>query len=481
MRILTRYILRSQAGPFLFALITLTSLLLINTVARKLEELVGKGLPWSVLFEFLELSIPHILALTLPMAVLVAVLYSFSQLTADNEITALKASGVNLLGFLIPLLFMATIIAGIMVWFNDRVLPESNHRLKNLITDIARKSPTFELKEQAINEIATGDMRSKYYLQAGTVTPGTNALKDVVIYDLSNNSKARTVYADRGVMAFNGEHTDLFLTLHDGWIHEQDSATPERFQRVFFHDFFLRIRGVGNKLERSADEFRSDREMNIAMLKKEIKKARTDLDEIEAESLRRERQQIAQALTGTKATPLPPSAGIVPTDAHGVPLPEISSRPNLATGGFGADEMVRQNALEARVLKTRAESVHDRFNQYSTELQKKFSIPFACLVFVLIGAPLAIRFPRGGVGMVIAISLGIFGIYYVSLIGGESLSDKGVLAPFWGMWGANLVFGTLSLFGLARIGHESSTTRGGGWDEVLYRLRSFFGRRAKPS
>jgi hypothetical protein len=67
----------------------------------------------------------------------------------------------------------------------------------------------------------------------------------------------------------------------------------------------------------------------------------------------------------------------------------------------------------------------------------------------------------------------------VSLIGGESLSDKGVLAPFWGMWGANLVFGTLSLFGLARIGHDSSTTRGGGFDELLYTVRSFFGRRAK--
>jgi lipopolysaccharide export system permease protein len=474
-RILTRYILRSQVGPFLFALITLTSLLLINTVARKLEDLVGKGLPWSVLFEFLELSIPHILALTLPMAVLVAVLYSFSQLTADNEITALKASGVNLLSFLVPLLFVAAIIASIMVWFNDRVLPESNHRLKNLITDIGRKSPTFQLKEQAINEIATGDMRSRYFLQAGTVTPGTNALKDVVIYDLSNTARARTVYADRGVMAFNPAHTDLFLTLHDGWIHEQETITPERFQRVFFHDFFLRIRGVGNKLERSTDSFRSDREMNIAMLQKEVSKAREELSDIERESLRREHQQIKQTLSGTKARPLPPSAGLIPLDARGVPLPEVTARPNLLSGP-AYDELVRQNALEARVLKTRAESVRDRVNQYSTELQKKFSIPFACLVFVLIGAPLAVRFPRGGVGMVIAISLGIFGIYYVSLIGGESLSDKGVLAPFWGMWGANLMFMTLSLFGLARLGHESTTTRGGGFDELLYNVHRFFGR-----
>ena len=96
MRILTRYLLRAHFGPFIFSLSVLTGLLLINTVARRFQDLAGKGLPLSIITEVFVLSIPYTLALTLPMSVLVAVLYVFSQLTADNEITALKASGVSL-------------------------------------------------------------------------------------------------------------------------------------------------------------------------------------------------------------------------------------------------------------------------------------------------------------------------------------------------------------------------------------------------
>src|SRR5690606_21721949 len=103
MRILTRYLLRSHAGPFMFALITLTAILFVNTIARRFEDLAGKGLPVTVILEVFMLSLPHILALTLPMAVLVAVLYAFAQLAADNEITALKAGGVNLIRMIMPL------------------------------------------------------------------------------------------------------------------------------------------------------------------------------------------------------------------------------------------------------------------------------------------------------------------------------------------------------------------------------------------
>jgi lipopolysaccharide export system permease protein len=106
------------------------------------------------------------------------------------------------------------------------------------------------------------------------------------------------------------------------------------------------------------------------------------------------------------------------------------------------------------------------------EYHKKFAIPFACIVFVLLGAPLAVRFPRGGPGMVIGFSLAIFGIYYVSLIGGETLGDNGTVPPHWGPWGPNLVFFAISLWALSRIGKEASTTRGGGWEDMWFSMRT---------
>ena len=110
MKIITKYVLREHAGPLTFALTALTSLMLLNFISRQFGELVGKGLPWSVIGEFFLLSIPFTVALTVPMSVLVAVLYAYSRLAAENEVTALKASGVS------PWRMVAPSIMGGVVW-----------------------------------------------------------------------------------------------------------------------------------------------------------------------------------------------------------------------------------------------------------------------------------------------------------------------------------------------------------------------------
>jgi lipopolysaccharide export system permease protein len=120
-------------------------------------------------------------------------------------------------------------------------------------------------------------------------------------------------------------------------------------------------------------------------------------------------------------------------------------------------------------------------NQNAVELHKKFAISVACMVFVLVGAPIALRFPRGGVGLVIGASLVIFGIYYVGLIAGEALADKDLLTPFWAMWGANILLTAAGLVLLVRMGRESTTTRGGDLAELLEVVRGFFRRGGEPA
>ena len=449
MSILTRYLLKSHAGPFLFALTMLTGLLLINTVARRFEDLAGKGLSARVILEVFVLSIPHIVALTLPMAVLVAVLFTFSQIAAENEITALKASGVNLARLLVPLVVAAAILAGAMVWFNDQILPETNHRLKNLLVDISRKSPTLQLKEQVINEIQTGDMRTRYFLQAGDIDPVSNRLKDVVIYDLSLPGRSRTVYADSGRMAFNREQTDLFLNLYDGSVNELNEREPENFQRVFFDQQVIRLRGVGNQLQRTTEEgFRGDREMSIGMLRAEIVRYEREIEQLEAER------------AALNAGPAAEAGDTLPAPTEAAPLPRMP-RP----------EEIRQAELE--MIETRAEALRNDINRNNIEIQKKYSIPFACIVFVLIGAPLAVRFPRGGVGFVIAASLAIFAVYWIGLRGGEVLGDEGYVPTFWAMWITNVIGLAIGLWAISRVGKEVSTARGGGWEDFRAAMRGF--------
>lgn len=462
MGILTRYLIRAHVGPFLFAFTVLTGLLFLNTVARRSQDLAGKGLPWSVIAEVLVLSLPHIVALTLPMAVLVAVLYTYNEMTAANETTAMAANGANPVRLLVPLVGVGAILAGVMLFFNDRVLPETNHRLKNLLVDIGQKSPTFELREQVLNEIRTGDRRTKYFLQARRIDRATNDLTDVAIYDVSNPDRARTIYAQRGTMAFNRERTDLFLTLYDGVMHEADLADPRSFQRLFFQEQVIRLRGVGDELTRQGGSFRSDREMSIAMLKAAALERQRELAEVQGESREEVRRAVEVAL-GLGANGQASGPGRPPPSAGWFPFVTV-------TGDQAQDALTRSTALRLRTLAARARSLERQENMFRVEIHKKYAIAFACIVFVLLGAPVAVRFPSGGVGMVIAFSLAVFSVYWVGLIGGEKLADTGAISPAWAMWAPNVVFLGVAAWALAKMGRKGITPRGGGWDDLRYAL-----------
>jgi lipopolysaccharide export system permease protein len=423
MKVLTRYLLRAHVGPFLFAFVALTGVILINTLAKSMAELAGKGLPLGVVFEFFVLSLPANIALTLPMSMLVAVLYTFSTLASENEITALKASGIDLKRMVLPLLVTAALIAGGMIWFNDRVLPEANYRWRMLMVDVAQTSPLLALQEQVINPIQTSDGLSRYYLQAGRIEATTGRMQDVSIYDVSAQHMSRTIYADSGRMGTTGDGTDLVLTLYDGHMREADFNEPLAFQQVVFERQVMRMKGVSQRLERSTESsYRTDRDMNVAMMQARIDTLRTEM----------------ATLRANLGQELPPSAG----------------EPTTVIGG----EVVR--GADARIR-----GLEYQIREYQVEIQKKFSIAVATLVFVLIGVPLALRFPRGGVGMVIAASLGIFGIYYVGLIGGETLGDEGIVPPAVAMWMTNVVFALLGLWGISRLGREFGTSRGSGWGD----------------
>jgi lipopolysaccharide export system permease protein len=114
------------------------------------------------------------------------------------------------------------------------------------------------------------------------------------------------------------------------------------------------------------------------------------------------------------------------------------------------------------------------------EIQKKFALAAACFIFVLLGAPIALRFPRAGVGLTIGVSLVVFGLYYVGLIAGESLARRGLVPPFVSMWLANVVFGVLALILLARMGRETGSSRGD-FREVIDNLKYRFKRKPAAS
>ncbi|HJQ12810.1 MAG TPA: LptF/LptG family permease [Gemmatimonadaceae bacterium] len=515
MKILHRYVLKEHVGPLTFALTALTSILLLQYIGKHFGELVGKGLPATVIAEFFGLSIPLTVALTLPMAVLVATLYAFSRLAAENEITALKASGVSLRSVLKPVLWAALGVTLVMIGFNDQVLPRSNHKLAVLQRDIAQKKPTFGLREQVINEVSPG----KFYLRAGHLDEASNLMREVTIYDMADPAVKRTIYADSGNMRMVHNMSDLELVLYSGNTEDVPTNNPSELRRLYFDVDVVRVRGVGNQFQKTtADSYKSDREMTVCEMQQAQNKARRDHAQARKEFLSRLPQikgmktTLAEDLLKVRLNPpwdvglgrlycnafafLTPkkakAQGVSSTPLRQVTKPAASSTSlrtpltQAQTPATGQGAPPARNPLKAppnaqplpvavdaaalsqlEGLRLRLTDTAQLMNAYGVEIHKKFALAVACFVFVLLGAPIALRFPRGGVGLTIGVSLFVFALYYVCLIAGESIAKRGMMPAVVSMWMANVIFALLALWLLAKMGQEGSTARGGDMKEMI--------------
>ncbi len=489
MRLIDRYLLRQLAAPFFFGLTALTSLMLLSQIAKKFGALVGKGLPWTVIAEVFGLSVPFIVAMTLPMAVLLAVLYAFSHLAADNEITAMRASGISVYQVLAPVLVWGVLMSAFNFAFVDQVLPRSNARLRSLLIDIGRKKPTFELREQVINEVPP----SQYFLRAGRIDAATGRLKDVTIYDVGGESSRRIIYADSGQMAYAEGQTDLSLRLYDGAIHQFRPAEPQTFQLTYYHVNDIRVRNVFDELERNTSEaVRGDREMSTCEMLSVIHSARNERGEATRDrrellvsdlrrlldlppiptpspgdsAWRRPRycgwiQSVHQLILPRTAEAQGPAQGKAPQTVKPGPQP-IKPRPTPP-----GPRMTLSNWSQVATAIDRMKDADQRADRYLVEVHKKWAISLACISFVIIGIVMALRFPRGGIGLVIGGGLAVFSIHYVGLTAGESLADRGLVSPWLAMWSPNIVLTIIGLIGLVRVSRESGSTRGGDFQEVL--------------
>jgi lipopolysaccharide export system permease protein len=508
-KILHRYVLKEHLGPLTFALTALTSILLLQYIGKHFGELVGKGLPTVVIAEFFGLSIPLTVALTLPMAVLVSTLYAFSRLAAENEITALKASGVSLVSVLKPVLWAALGVTLVMVGFNDQVLPRSNHKLATLQRDIAQKKPTFGLREQVINEVSPG----KFYLRAGHLDEATNLMREVTIYDMSDPTRRRTTYADSGNMKMSRGLTDLELTLYNGNMQDVPTATPTQLQRLYFDSTLIRVRGVGNQFQKTnVDSYKSDREMTVCEMQDAQDRSRREHAMAEKDFaknlalLRKAKAKISKEVLavdpsapwdiglgrlycGLVALVIPKTAGaqaVSSTPRRVLARPQVPARvPSGAPTPLArildgppsaADSLQRSVAMETAAIEALRVKLVDSsqlMNSYGVEIHKKFALAVACFVFVLLGAPIALRFPRGGVGLTIGVSLFVFALYYVCLIAGESLGKRGLMPAVVSMWMANVIFAAIALLMLRKMGKEGSTARGGDMREMFDSIRGW--------
>ncbi|MCB2231647.1 LptF/LptG family permease [bacterium] len=422
MKILSRYILREHIAPFLFAFVTVTFILLIDYVPRIVNQVIDKDLSLWVVLELVALNLAWMLALSVPMSVLVATLMAFGRMGSDMEIIAMKASGVNLLRVLLPLLAAGCVITYLMVQFNDKILPDLNKEARQLSADIRNMRPTLVFRSGVfINDIPG------YLILIDKIDHGTSRVEGVRISDTRDDAKPRIIVADSGYLKVTDNGRNLQFSLYDGEVHLMDLADANNYRKAAFKHQEINVSGDPSELVRTEREYRTDREMGIDMLQERVDQAEGAIVPLQGKIEDSFREKASFLLADTFKAEM--------TDIRIDSLAYLRLK-NEVAGWHRLVERNREQMTAQRKI----------MNKFDLEIHKKYSIPAASLAFILIGAPLGILAKRGGMGVAIANSILLFIIYWAFLIGGEDVADRGLVDPFWAMWSANFLVGGVGLY-----------------------------------
>lgn len=420
--ILYRYILKQHFAPFFFSLITLIFVFLLQFLMKFADKLVGKGLGFWIIAQLITYSLAWIVVLVGPMAVLVAVLMAYGSLSQNNEIACMKAAGISLYKMMFPSILASVVLALLLIQFNNNVYPDANHKLRLLQDDIRNKKPTLSLTPGIFSQEI-----NYYAILVRNSDPNSNRLEGMLIYDYTNPFKTNIVSAKKGNVYFSKDQKKLIMDLEDGEIHEFDFNDQKAYRKMIFDNHKIAMDASQFSFQQSTSSFRGERELGapeMLIIADSLKKLKNVKEE-------KYLSDFESYILAKKNAPGIRNSSPNTTDHH--ILLRIEDRLRYAKTSMLADSDNLLNSTK-------------EINKYMVEVHKKYSLPAACIIFVLIGAPLGIMIRKGGFGVAAGISLMFFLIYWVFLIGGEKLADRGMLSPFWGMWGANFFLGALGVW-----------------------------------
>ena len=424
MRTLSTYVLKAHVAPAAAGLAIFYFVLSMDFIVDYLNLFIAKGVPGMAVLEGFVLSLAWMTVMAVPMAVMVAVLTAFGRLSGDNEITAAKATGVNVFSLILPVLATAVLVASGLFWFSNHLVPAANHRLKVLLVDIHRIRPLATIEPGILTELP-GD----YTILVERMDPQTSEIFGVKIHKLEGGRPLQTVVADRGRITNSQSADFVSLELFDGEVQELDPDDPTRFNRLVFDRHVINIEQTGAELVRTERARKGDRELSVAELRQRIEESRAEAERAEEKMGRILDSRLAATLDAVYG----PDSGEAAEDQP-----------------FDRRAALRTAAAELRNVA----SSERHIRRLLVEFHKKLAIPMACVVFVLIGAPLGIRSRRGGVGIGAGTGILFFLIYYLFLVGGEQLGDRGIVSPFWAMWSANIIFGGVGLLLTLSVSRE---------------------------
>jgi len=452
-------LLKRHVNPFLFCFFTLMFLLLMQFLILHIDNLIGKDIPLSVIAELIVTNLAYMVVLAAPMAVLVATLMAYGKFSELNELTALRASGINPLKIIRPVLVTSVLLFIGLAWFSNNVLPEANQKARSLFIDIRVKKPGFDLKPNIFYDGIEG-----YTFLVEEIDGTTDSLYNITLFqDPENNRDRMIITAEKGLLVSKGDQAlDLHLINGNSLKHTQARRNnKESIERNTFDKHIMTLDLSDLSFMRSDPDERnkSDRTMSSRAMLAVVDSLNKEID-----------QQLGMLVNDKPVYPTEVYQGeesffssklVLPS--HLDSIPGSNSEYVMVNHFDKADiqrRLVEESTRKIREYRGRIESIkanvewrEKRIARYLVEVHKKLSIPFACVVFILFGAPVGIMTKRGNFGYAALISTVVLTFYWVSLIQGEKLADRLIVSPFVGMWTFNIL---LSIAGIYLIIHLST-------------------------
>lgn len=457
---LQKELLKRHVGPFFFCFFTIMFILLMQFLILYVDQLVGKGLDMTIVIELILSNLAYMVVLAVPMAVLVSTLIAFGRFAEWNELTALKAAGVNPFSLMKPLLAVSILLFIGLSYFSNNILPEANHKARSLFIDIRMQKPAFDLEPGIFYNDIEG-----YTFLVQHIPANSDTLYDITLFQEGTRGRDQTfIKAEKGWLESPDDITlSLFLlngtTINQSTSGSSNQGTVERSRfrkyRVSF-DLSDMVFSPTNPEQRG----RNDRTMSSRAMMAVIDTLETEQENQLQEFTTRSQNRIMPDRDLSELQPVQVRFG--PVDS----LWSYDSRFFILNQMSDAEEQTQvltQATSTISDIRNETETLHEsvrwrdtRIAEYLVEIHKKFSIPFACILFVLIGAPIGMMTRKGNIGFAAIISAVLLTLYFMAIIQGEKWADRLLLTPFTGMWGINIFMG---ITGILLTLHVSTSLR----------------------
>lgn len=489
MKILHKFVIKSFLGPFFMTFFICVFILLMQFLWKYIDDLVGKGLDWSVVSELLMYASFSLVPLAFPLAMLLASIMTFGNLGENYELVAMKASGISLFRIMRPLLVVTLILTSVAFYFSNNILPKANLKFYTLMFSVKQQKPEMVIKEG----VFSNDM-ANYSIKVEHKGKNNNMLYDVMIYNHSDNQGNINVsISDSGKMEVTQDKKFMSITLYNGQNYTEDTergqgAKRYPFRRESFQKEVINLSMKDFEFNR-IDEKRyagASKMMNVSQLTSQgdsvfkdykIRLWRYLTAFSYTSDINRQVSWLANPNDTLKNNPKIKPDRIVDFDKtiNAMSTFEKEALYQRVINNVRSNSLAISQQLDDMYVRKKM------LNSYAMEWHRKFTLSFACLIFFFIGAPLGAIIRKGGLGMPVVVSILMFIAYYILMITGEKFAREDAWSMVEGMWFASFVFLPIGIWLTYKAATDSGVMNMESYQALFKRLIRFrFFNRHKP-